>query len=168
MNAPMLTKALTRAATADDLPSISALHARVFGPGRFARSAYRVREGKGKLSRFCRVIEAKGRVAAAVRVTEIAIGGVKGAALVGPVAVDPETRSQGFGTTLINETLEDLKRAGVRLVVLVGDESYYGRCGFRPAPIGQIWFPGPVHPQRILVVELEAGALAEYRGLITA
>ena len=52
--------------------------------------------------------------------------------------------------------------------MLVGDESYYGRFGFKPAPIGQIAFPGPVHPQRILVVELEAGALAKYRGLITA
>ncbi|HML30352.1 MAG TPA: N-acetyltransferase, partial [Hyphomicrobium sp.] len=44
-----------RPALPDDIPEMSKLHARVFGPGRFARSAYRVREGKGHLSRFCLV-----------------------------------------------------------------------------------------------------------------
>jgi predicted N-acetyltransferase YhbS len=44
-----------RKALPGDIAEISALHAHVFGPGRFARSAYRVREGKGHLSRFCLV-----------------------------------------------------------------------------------------------------------------
>jgi predicted N-acetyltransferase YhbS len=41
----MSAQVLVRPVTPDDLPEISALHARVFGPGRFARSAYRIREG---------------------------------------------------------------------------------------------------------------------------
>ena len=49
---------VTRRATHADLNAISALHAHVFGPGRFTRSAYRVREGKGLMSRFCRVADA--------------------------------------------------------------------------------------------------------------
>jgi predicted N-acetyltransferase YhbS len=168
MNAPVLSKSRTRTATADDLAAISDLHARVFGPGRFARSAYRVREGKGLLSRFCRVVEDGGRVVGSIRVTEISIGGASGAALLGPIAVDTGARSVGHGKTLIADALDDLRRAGVRLAVLVGDESYYGRTGFHPAPAGQISLPGPVDPKRILVAELEPGAINSFRGLIAA
>ena len=86
----------------------------------------------------------------------------------GPLAVDPEFRGCGFGSKLIRESLDEMKRAGVKLVVLVGDEPYYGRFGFKPVPNGQIAFPGPVDPNRILSLELSAGALEGYRGLIAA
>ncbi|MFN0219692.1 MAG: GNAT family N-acetyltransferase [Hyphomicrobium sp.] len=168
MNAPMLTKSVTRLATAADIPAISALHARVFGPGRFTRSAYRVREGNGLLSRFCRVVEVGGHVVAAVRITEITVGGAAGAALLGPIAVHPDWRNHGYGQTLINDAVDDLKNSGVHLVVLVGDESYYGRCGFKTTPPGQITFPGPVSPTRILATELTPDALARYCGVIAA
>ncbi len=36
-----------------DMPQISALHARVFGPGRFTRTAYRIREGTPDISVLC-------------------------------------------------------------------------------------------------------------------
>ena len=164
----MSTSVITRAATQQDLTAIIALQANVFGPGRFARSAYRVREGKGLMSRFCRVADRNGRLIASVRITEVSIGGTAGAALLGPVAVDPEFRDQGYGRKLVAECLEDMKRAGLALVVLVGDEPYYGRFGFKPGVPGSIVFPGPVNPARILAVELADGALARYRGLITA
>ncbi len=164
----MQLKPSTRRIDAADLAEISKLHARAFGPGRFARSAYRVREGKGLFSRFCRLAQANGRVVAAVRVTEIVIGSEGGAALLGPVAVDPDFRNQGHGRALIAEALDELKGAGVKLVVLVGDQSYYGRFGFAPAPAGQIRFPGPVDPMRILALELEPGVLVAYRGVIAA
>ena len=164
----MSTSVITRAATQQDLTAIIALQANVFGPGRFARSAYRVREGKGLMSRFCRVADRNGRLIAAVRITEVSIGGTEGAALLGPVAVDPEFRDQGYGRKLVAETLDVMKRAGLALVVLVGDEPYYGRFGFKPVAPASIVFPGPVNPARILAVELADGALARYLGLITA
>ena len=159
---------ITRLATQFDVSAISALQARVFGPGRFARSAYRVREGKGLISRFCRVADRNGRLLASLRITEVAIGGTRGAALLGPVAVDQDFRGQGFGRQIIGETMADMKSAGIGLVVLVGDEPYYGRFGFHPVPRGQIAFPGPVNPQRILAAELTPGSLAHFHGLITA
>ena len=158
----------TRRVTAADLPAIATLHSRVFGPGRFVRSAYRVREGKGLISRFCRVAERGGKLVATVRITDIAIGGARGAALLGPLAVDPDVAGQGYGRRLVAEALDEMKHAGVKLVVLVGDEPYYGRFGFEPVAPGQMIFPGPVNPQRILAVELEAGALQFFRGLIVA
>ncbi len=158
----------TRHAVAADLPAISALHQLVFGPGRFARSAYRVREGTGKVSRLCRVAERASGLVAALRMTEVAIGGVEGAVLLGPLAVNPEYRGQGYGRQLVAEALAEAKALGLSLVVLVGDVPYYGRFGFAPVPPGQIALPGPVNPARLLAVELQNGALKRYCGAVTA
>jgi predicted N-acetyltransferase YhbS len=159
---------IIRPALPDDIASISELHARVFGPGRFARSAYRVREGKGHLSRFCLVACLGKTVIASIRTTEIGVGAKSGAVLLGPVAVDSEHRSLGLGSKLIAAALEATRQGGARLIVLVGDHPYYSRFGFIPVPMGQIVLPGPVNPQRILAYELEPNALPDYRGLVVA
>lgn len=167
-NTRMQNAVTTRHLRAADLPAVKALHDTVFGPGRFVRSAYRVREGKGLSSRFCRVALNGSGLIAALRLTEVAIGGRPGAALLGPIAVAPAFAGQGYGRRLISESLDEMKAAGVALVVLVGDEPYYGRLGFKAVPPGQIAFPGPVNPARILAAELQPGALAEYRGMVAA
>lgn len=153
-----------RPLTPADLPAVSRLHATVFGPGRFTRTAYRVREGASTISPYCRVAMLGERLIAAVRFTPITVGGEGGALLLGPLAVDPEFAGQGFGKRLIGEAMEAARTDGVRLVLLVGDEPYYGRFGFRPVPPGQITLPGPVDPRRLLAAELVPGALARSRG----
>lgn len=158
----------SRPAAAADLPAILKLNASVFGPGRFARTAYRVREGTAPLSPFCRVAVSRDRVIAALRMTRIAIGAETRGLLLGPLAVDPEFKGQGYGRQLVREALEEGRAAGLALVVLVGDEPYYGKLGFVRVPPGQITLPGPVDPMRVLAAELEAGALARVRGMITA
>jgi predicted N-acetyltransferase YhbS len=167
-NAAITRPVITSHVTAADIPAISALHKTVFGPGRFVRSAYRVREGKGSHSRFCRLARIDERVIAALRLTPVTIGGDAGAVLLGPIAVDPEFAGNGFGRRLITEALDEMRSAGVSLVILVGDEPYYGRLGFKPVTAGQIAFPGPVNPARILGCELADGALGRYRGLVAA
>jgi predicted N-acetyltransferase YhbS len=164
----MSPNVLNRPVAPADLPAIAKLHARVFGPGRFTRTAYRVREGAPPISRYCRLAFLDGRMVAAVRFTDIVIGGAGRALLLGPLAVDPDFAGKGFGRQLIAEALESAKGDGVRLVVLVGDEPYYGRFGFRPVPPGQIILPGPVDARRLLAAELAPGALAGYRGMATA
>ena len=157
-----------RPLTPADFPAVSRLHAKVFGPGRFTRTAYRVREGAPALSPYCRVALLGDRLVAAVRFTPIIIGRVGGALLLGPLAVDPDLAGQGFGKRLIGEALEAAKADGVKLVVLVGDVPYYGRFGFSPVPPGQITLPGPVDPQRLLAAELQPGTLAAFNGVIAA
>lgn len=157
-----------RPLTPADLPLVSKLHAAVFGPGRFTRTAYRVREGTPPISPYCRGAFLADRMIASVRFTEVAIGGQGGVLLLGPLAVDPEFAGKGFGRGLVGEALADAKAKGERLVVLVGDEPYYARFGFQRVPPGQITLPGPVDPHRLLAVELDPGALASYRGLVTA
>lgn len=152
----------------EDGAQISALHARAFGPGRFARTAYRIREGTGAFSRYCRAALADGRIIAAVRFTPIRIGGTDGALLLGPLAVDPEFANRGHGRGLVREAMDAARGDGLGLVLLVGDEPYYARLGFVRVPAGQIALPGPVNPHRLLAAELRPGALAGYRGLVTA
>jgi predicted N-acetyltransferase YhbS len=164
----MSPNVLDRPVAPDDLPAISALHAKVFGPGRFTRTAYRIREGTPAISPFCRTAFLDGRLIAAVRFTSIEIGGRDGALLLGPLAVDPEFAGQGYGKRLIGEALQSARAAGIAIVVLVGDEPYYQRFGFRPVQPGQITLPGPVDPRRILAAELADGAGSNYRGLVTA
>ena len=164
----MSSNVLNRPLTPEDLPLVSRLHARVFGPGRFTRTAYRVREGASAISPYCRGAFLDGRIIAAVRFTQISIGGTPGALLLGPLAVDPEFAGQGFGRGLIAEALTAAKANGVRLALLVGDEPYYGRFGFRPVPPGQIGLPGPVDPKRILAAELAPDALGCFHGAVVA
>ena len=89
------------------------------------------------------------------------------AALLGPLVVAPEYAGQGYGRALVGEAMDVTRAAGLKLVVLVGDESYYGRYGFKPVPPGAIMLPGPANPARILAAEHEPGALAAYRGVIS-
>jgi predicted N-acetyltransferase YhbS len=158
-----------RPASPDDSAEIAALHERAMGPGRFARTAYRVREGAARaFSPFCRVCLIDGRLVAAVRFTEATIGGREGALLLGPLAVDPDFANRGYGRGLVAAALADARAAGIALAVLVGDEPYYARLGFRRVPHGRIVLPGPVDPDRLLAAELAPGALAAFSGRLTA
>lgn len=164
----MSSNVLHRPVVPADLDQVADLNARVFGPGRFTRTAYRVREGAPALSPYCRAAFLGPRMIAAVRFTAVSIGGTEGALLLGPLAVDPEFAGQGHGRQLVGEALELARADGIRLVVLVGDEPYYARFGFHPVPPGQIALPGPVDPKRLLAAEIAPGALASYRGLVVA
>lgn len=164
----VMPAAVVRPVAPSDLNSITELHDRVFGPGAHTRSAYRVRETAPPYSRFCRTSRVDGKLMAAIRLTEVTIGGTPGALLLGPLAVEPAVTGQGYGKALVAAALAAARAQGVRVVVLVGNMSYYGRFGFEPVPQGQIAMPGPVDAARILALEVSAGALGEYRGLIRA
>lgn len=164
----MIPETTTRPVEPRDLPAIDSLQDRAFGPGRFVRTAYRIREGMPLISRACLVAFRQGRLAAALRMSPIEIGGRSGALLLGPLAVEPELAGQGIGRRLIAESLERARRLGYRLVLLVGDQPYYGRFGFAVVPRGRIELPGPVDYGRLLAAELVPGALADYAGPVQA
>ena len=100
-----------------------------------------------------------------VRLTPICIGETK-ALLLGPLTVEPPFRAHGVGTALIARALKEAKAAGHKLVVLVGDEPFYAKCGFKRIPKGQVKLPGPVDPARLLIAELSAGAFEGVTGMI--
>lgn len=162
---PMQGDVTTRAVSPEDMPAIRSLHALVFGPGRFARTAYRIREGTPDISPFCRVAIVDDAIAACLRMTPVTIGSVPGALLLGPLAVHPAQANRGYGRQLIAEVINRAREAGLELILLVGDQSYYGRLGFIPVPPGQILLPGPVDHERVLAFELRPHALTAFRGM---
>jgi predicted N-acetyltransferase YhbS len=149
-----------------DEPALSALSAQAFGPGRFARSAYRIREGIPAIAPLCLTAWREGALVGGIRFTAIAVGGKEGGLLLGPLVVDPAHAGQGIGRALIAAGLEAAKRQGFAFVLLVGDMPYYGRFGFVPVPPGQMTLPGPVDLARLLALEIMPGALGGMRGSV--
>ena len=150
-----------------DASTIGRLHARAFGPGRFARAAFRLREGGGFDARLSFVARVGTLVTGSVRVSAITIGGEPALAL-GPLAVEPEFRRHGIGGALMQASIVAARARGHGLMILIGDEPYYGRFGFRRVTLGQIELPGPADPARVLALELRDGALAAAKGLARA
>ncbi|MBV8103334.1 MAG: N-acetyltransferase [Hyphomicrobiales bacterium] len=149
--------------TPDDAAAIQHLNERVFGPGRFARTAYRIRERADPDPSLSFVARVGTLMVGAVAMTPVVIGAAK-ALLLGPLIVEPVFRSQGIGEALVARSLDAAKAKGWKLVILVGDEPYYARVGFKRVPAGRILLPGPVDPDRLLYCELEAGALQAAEG----
>lgn len=146
--------------TAAEMPAhdaeIEQIHAAAFGPGRYARAAFRIREGGPHDASLSRVALADGRLIASVRMTPVVVGETA-ALLLGPLAVTPAFKNKGIGRNLMKESLALAKAAGHRLVILVGDEPYYGPFGFKHVPAGTMKFPAPVDQHRILACELVDG-----------
>jgi predicted N-acetyltransferase YhbS len=100
-----------------------------------------------------------------VRLTPVRIGG-RSALLLGPLTVEPAFRERGIGQALIAHALKAAAAKGERLVILVGDEMYYGKAGFKRIPPGRLVMPGPVDPDRVLVAELAPGAFDGVSGRV--
>src|SRR6201987_3232782 len=151
--------------TVKDAQAIERLHERTFGPGRFVLSAYRLREHVDHLRELSFTARIGTLLVGSVRQLPILIGDTK-ALMLGPLTVEPPFRSRGVGRALLDRALNDAKAKGHRVVVLVGDEPYYGRVGFKAIPKGRATMPGPVDYKRLLVAELVDGAFSDVSGAI--
>jgi predicted N-acetyltransferase YhbS len=150
---------------ADDAVAIERLHERTFGPGRHAKTAYRLREQADHIRELSFTARIGTLLIGSVWLSPIRIGEAKGL-LLGPVTVEPAFRDRGVGQALIERALKEAKDKGHRLVVLVGDEAYYEKCGFKRIPRGRAIMPGPVDPARLLLAELAEGAFEGVSGPI--
>jgi predicted N-acetyltransferase YhbS len=151
--------------TADDAVPIERLHERTFGPGRYAKSAYRLREGMGHQLDLSFTARIGTLLVGSVRLTRVRIGETP-ALLLGPLTIEPPFRDRGIGKAMMERALNDARARGHRLVVLVGDEPYYARVGFKRVPNGAITMPGPADPARMLAAELVEGALTGVSGVV--
>jgi predicted N-acetyltransferase YhbS len=151
--------AVVRPEVAADSAAVDRLVSDAFGPGRYAKSAYRLREGVKAITALGFVVEMDGKIAGTVRYWPVSISGTP-AIMLGPIAVRADLQGQGFALQLMQASLARAKELGHRIVVLVGDEAYYARAGFaRILPPGRIRMPGPVDYHRVLGLELVPGAL---------
>lgn len=145
-------------APAHDL-EIDDINAEAFGPGRFTRAAYKIREGGPHDRSLSFVAMHGGQVIASVRMTPIAAGEGR-AQMLGPLAVRPDFKNMGIGRKLVAMALAASVKANEPAVILVGDEPYYGPLGFARIPRGQIEMPRPVDLNRLLAHEIVPGAVA--------
>lgn len=146
--------------------AVEALYDEVFGPGRFAKTAERLREGNAKISDASLVaVDAEG-VTGVVRVWPVTVGGKGKAAFLGPIAVAERRRGNGVAFKLMERAIGVCREQGFAAVILVGDQDYYDRFGFKQAGAGRFQLPGPVDQNRILIRDLSKGA-AKLQGALS-
>lgn len=126
----------------DDAVAVEALVLAAFGPGRFAKTAERLREKARIVAGF--VVREDGRLVGSVRLWAVMVGG-EPAFFLGPIAVAADCRRAGLGGDLVQACVDHVGATGI---LLVGDLPYFGRFGFRPAP--EVRLAGPVDPRRVL------------------
>lgn len=138
-----------------DAAAIDRVVDRAFGPGRYAKTAERLREGSEPIGGL---IARVGReVIGSVRLWPVTVGEVR-AAFLGPIAVEAVWRSGKVGAYLVEACIERARSLGLSGVLLVGDAPYFGRFGFEVAPLAAV--PGPVDQRRVLWLSLD-GSEAE-------
>lgn len=156
-----------RAERASDVVAREALLDASFGEGRHARTCQRLRDGRASAEGLAFSAMHEGRVVGTVRLWHVSAGGIP-ALVLGPLAVDASCRKLGVGAALMEHALAVAKERGHGAVILRGDAAYYARFGFSAEKTGELSLPGPFERDRLLAVELRAGALDEAWGMIAA
>lgn len=152
---------------ARDAGAVAALIERAFGPGRYAKTAERLREGNAPRLDLSVTCWSGETLVGCVRQWPIHIGD-RPAVFLGPICVDESWRSRGLGAAMIGEACEADRKSGAALVLLVGDMPLFGPFGFEPVPAGRILMPGPVDPRRVLVKALKPGGADDLSGRVRA
>ncbi len=154
-----------RPETGADAAAIAALNEDGFGPGRFAKSAYRLREGVAPVAVLGFVAAEGATLLGSVRFWTVSVGGHE-ELLLGPLAVRADLRGRGIGIALMQAGIDAARRGPWRGILLVGDEPYYARVGFSRLPPGRVRFPGPVDQDRILGLSLKEGEMLALTGQV--
>lgn len=83
-----------------------------------------------------------------------------------PMATLPECQNQGVGSSLVKKGLEECKKLGYKVVVVVGHPNYYPRFGFIPAKEQGLELSFDTPDEAFLVYELIPGALDSISGTV--
>lgn len=136
--------------TVFDAVAVARVVEAAFGPGRLAKTAERLREGRDPAVGF--TARHDGQVIGSVRLWRIRIGETP-ALFLGPIAVDRIERNAGVGAELVAACIDWARQTGAPGVLLVGDAPYFERFGFQRAD--GVAPPGPVDPARLLWLGLD-------------
>ncbi|HEX8471600.1 MAG TPA: N-acetyltransferase [Brevundimonas sp.] len=146
-----------RLAITPELPSdrgaVEALVLAAFGPGRYAKTAERIREHARMTAGL--VARDGDRIVGSVHLWAITVGEVP-AVFLGPITVAADHRKGGLGADLVAACVEVAQQDEVGGVLLVGDAAYFERFGFVAAPDARM--PGPVDTRRVLWLPITAPA----------
>jgi predicted N-acetyltransferase YhbS len=156
-----------RAERASEIAAREALLDACFGENRHTRTCQRLRDGRAPAEGLAFSAMAEGRLVGTLRLWHVSAGGIP-ALMLGPLAVEASSRKFGAGTALMDHALAAATTRGHRAVILLGDAPYYARFGFSPEKMAELSLPGPFERDRLLGLELAAGALDGACGMIVA
>jgi len=149
---------ISRQTTADET-AIESLMDEAFGPTRHDRSVWLLRTVP-PVADLCLVMREAGSMLASLRFWEVRLN-QQIVLLLGPLAVQPDLRGQGYGRQLVADGLARARAMQKWPLVLVsGEPDYYPKFGFVPAAPYRLQWPGFVEPERLQLLELQDGALA--------
>ena len=152
---------ISKQTSADD-SAIEKLMDEAFGPARHSRSVWLLRSGP-PIADLCLVLRESGITLASLRFWEVQLE-QQAVLLLGPLAVQPDLRGQGYGQRIVEEGLARARAMGEWPLVLVsGEPEYYPKFGFVPAAPYQLDWPGFVEPERLQFLELQQGVLGALR-----
>jgi len=154
-----------RAERASDVVAREALLDACFGEGRQMRTCQRLRDGRASAEGLALSAVRESHLMGTVRLWHVSAGG-RPALILGPLAVDAASRKLGVGAALMDAALATAKARGHGAVILLGDAPYYARFGFSAEKTGELLLPGPFERERLLGLELRAGALDDCWGMI--
>jgi predicted N-acetyltransferase YhbS len=141
---------------------------RAYGPARFTKCSARLREDRLPAQGLSFVATENSAIVGSVRLWDVSAGPGRRALMLGPLAVSPEHQGKGIGGKLMKQAIAAARMRGHGTILLVGDAPYYGRFGFSAEKTGFLAMPGSYQQDRLLALELVAGALDGARGMIGA
>ncbi len=153
----------------DDYYEVENLLNLVFTPQRIRLGSYYFRDSVSKIRFLSKVIKNDyGHIVGSIRYWPVCLGRKKlSCLLLGPLAVHPICQGEGIGAILVLKTLSLAEQHGWERVILVGDEPYYSRFGFKKKLAKDLIFPKPINKDRLLGLELKPGSLISVRGLVS-
>ena len=148
-------KNIRLATEADTINKLNLLNM-VFGPGRYARSVYRLREKQPYEKSYSYVSLNCDELAACIDYCPTKLNGQYNGLLLGPLAVNPKLIGLGYGVNLVEYSLKKIElNSNYSFIIVVGDIDYYKKFGFNK--IGKKFeFYGPVDINRVLMKKLKA------------
>ncbi len=143
-----------------DKEEIDSLYLSSFGPGRYAKSAFRYREKYDHILDISQVLIHQNTLIGTIRFWNICVNN-ENSLLLGPIAMHRDFRGQGYGVELLKNSIMNCKNHGHNLIILVGDLSYYSKVGFKRIVPKKISFEGPVNFERVLYIEFNKSIIED-------
>ena len=138
----------------------------VFGANRHNKASYAYRDENPSVPGLAFSARCGERLVGTIRFWPISLGHSDiPTLLLGPLGVAPDMQNYGIGRRLIFRGHMMAEEMGYKLVLLVGEETYYSRFGYVPASPHGLVVAGE-DPSRLLVHELYTGALQGASGQV--
>jgi putative acetyltransferase len=114
------------------------------------------------------VAERAGKIVGQIFFSPVSLAGSPDLKIMGlaPMAVAPEQRHKGIGSSLVRSGLEQCKKLGFTAVVVLGHPEYYPRFGFSPVSSFGIDCEYKVPAGVFMAIELQPGALSGKTGRV--